>query len=228
MPPRKSKTSPGASSPAPRITIKKTRAKKDKKPVKAPVIYRAPSAPFRLLTFDQSTKVTGWAVIDVVPGGVLLAEYGILDVYRDENKKALEMDERVPFFTRKISALIEHFKPDAVSCEMPFIARNIGTGVKLFRCFGAVEAIAALKGVPFYYCSPDEAKEFVCRSIPNWRALPGESKVIVKTVLSNQFKVPFCYPLDGPKGHDVCDDSDAVAVGLQVLYTQIGPAQAVA
>jgi hypothetical protein len=52
----------------------------------------------------------------------------------------------------------------------------------------------------------------VLRGIPGWQRSEN-TKVLVKQMLEQQFGIKFTSEKDS-----ICDDSDAVAVGLSVLY----------
>jgi Holliday junction resolvasome RuvABC endonuclease subunit len=216
MPSKASQTTPTGSSSKP---AKKPKVTPKKKP--GTILYRLPEDGTRLLALDQSSKLTGWSLLEVHGGMVKLVAYGLLDVSRDENRKELDADQRVPVIIAKVGLLIEKTKPTAIALEEPFIGRNFGSSALLFRCFGAIEAVAVMRNLPFYSVTPQEAKAFVLRNHPGWTKLVElegiSSKVLVKQVLSEQFGVPFSKP-----GNDkVCDDSDAAAVGLAVLYKKM-------
>lgn len=166
-------------------------------------------ANYRVLALDQSSRVTGWALLEVKNKKVFLLAVGIIDIFKDENNKEVSLYDRVAILGHKVQALIDQTKPDVLAMEKPFVGQNRNTAFALFCCFGAVLLCAAQNGLKVYDVTPAEAKSFVLKGT-NWKG--KDSKVMVKKVLSEQFGISFTSPKD-----TICDDSDAAAVGLTVI-----------
>jgi Holliday junction resolvasome RuvABC endonuclease subunit len=212
--PAPKKTATAAKAPAKATAAKAAPKKKapSKKLTRKPIIV---PANFRMLAFDQSSKATGWSIIDYIDGQVFLRQFGIINIVKDENKKELEFLDRVPLICEKVQILIDASKPHVIALEEPFVGRNMKTADRLFKSFGAIVAIAAINQIALVSCTPMEAKEYVLRGL-KWARAAEDSKVLVKRVLQEQFGVTFT-----SQSAAVCDDSDSVAVGLTCIFKKV-------
>jgi Holliday junction resolvasome RuvABC endonuclease subunit len=164
----------------------------------------------RILALDQSTKVTGWALLEFKKdGSINLLHYGILNIHKSEDGIDFTRNQRISVLSDKVTTLVKQTKPDIIALETPFVGQNRATAMALFSCFGALILIAHQLGLPLYDVSPATAKTVVLGS-NNWKG--KDSKVKVKKALMLRFGVTFTSTSD-----KVCDDSDAVAVGVAVI-----------
>ncbi len=94
----------------------------------------------RILAFDQSTKITGWALYD---DGVL-NNYGKIDLHtiRDPKERSTKMGE-------EIIKLVKNTRPDLIAAEEVSLQNpNVKTVVELSRIQGIVLSAAILRGLP--------------------------------------------------------------------------------
>ena len=87
----------------------------------------------RVLSFDQSTLITGWAVFD---DGTYV-KHGMIDLHKEKNSNV-----RFAKMCSAISEIIEENKPDQVVIE----------DVMYMRSFQALIVLARLQGVIMGYC----------------------------------------------------------------------------
>lgn len=165
---------------------------------------------YLVLALDQSTKVTGWALLEFTKSGLIkLLHFGILNIHKGEDGTEFNRNERIAVLAGKVNKLILETKPDLIALETPFVGPNRATAMALFSCFGALILIADQNKLPLYDVSPATAKTVILGS-KNWKG--KDSKVRVKNALMKRFGVTFTSSSD-----KVCDDSDAVAVGVAVI-----------
>ncbi len=114
------------------------------------------AVPLLVLGIDPGTANTGYGVVRGGPGVPVLVECGVI---RTRARDPLPARLREIF--EGVSELIEKHRPDALSVEDVFYARNVRTTVVLGHARGVILLAAELAGVPVNEMAPAEIKKAV-------------------------------------------------------------------
>ncbi len=110
-----------------------------------------------VLGIDPGTAVTGYGVVSGEPFGSLsLIECGVIRTTAHD-----PLPVRLRELYEDVSGLIERHKPDCVSVEDVFYAKNVRTTVVLGHARGVILLAAALAGVEIFEYPPAEIKKAV-------------------------------------------------------------------
>ena len=161
----------------------------------------------RVLGVDPGTALTGYGVVESVPGRMgRLLECGVL---RTRPKETLPDRLRVIF--EGLTEIIERHRPDVVAVEGVFYATNVRTTVVLGHARGVVLLAAALAELPVMEYSPAIVKKTV---VGRGGALKTQVGFMVARLL--QLKTP----------PTPADAADGVAVALTHLLKSSRPLSA--
>jgi len=108
----------------------------------------------KVLGFDPGTAATGYGVVLFELGRLQLEGCGVF-----RPPATLDLSQRLDFLSRNATRLLEECRPEAVSVETVFAARNIASTVKLAQARGVLLAAAAHCGVPVYEYEPRLVKK---------------------------------------------------------------------
>lgn len=151
----------------------------------------------RILAFDPGFERLGVAVVEKKNGKELL-------VY----SQCVRTQASLPFLRRlrelgdTADTLIKKYKPDAVSLEDIYFAKNAKTAMKIAEVRGVLTYIAAIHSLPLYEYTPLQIKV----------AVTGYGKSDKRAVA---LMIPRLLALPERKRLD--DEIDAIAVGLTCL-----------
>jgi crossover junction endodeoxyribonuclease RuvC len=110
-----------------------------------------------VLGIDPGTAVTGYGVVSGEPFGSLsLLECGVIRTTAHD-----PLPVRLRELYEDVSGLIERHKPDCVSVEDVFYAKNVRTTVVLGHARGVILLAAELAGVEIFEYAPAEIKKAV-------------------------------------------------------------------
>lgn len=99
----------------------------------------------RILSYDQSTRVTGWALFD----NGHYVESGVIDLH-----KIKDTDERSKQMGLEICRVIEKCRPDEMIIEEVAMQSNVSTLKKLARIQGMAIGFATAHGIPTHILEP--------------------------------------------------------------------------
>ena len=87
----------------------------------------------RILGIDPGTGILGFGVIDIVKGQAVLVDAGVIrtPVHEDDSVRLLTIYE-------ELTEIIQQNKPDAMSVEKLFFARNVTTAMTVAQARGVV------------------------------------------------------------------------------------------
>ncbi len=87
----------------------------------------------RILGIDPGTGILGFGVIDIVKGQAVLVDAGVIrtPVHEDDCVRLLTIYE-------ELTEIIQQNKPDAMSVEKLFFARNVTTAMTVAQARGVV------------------------------------------------------------------------------------------
>ena len=148
----------------------------------------------RILGVDPGTFRTGYGMIREQGGALGHVECGVIRTHA-----AAPLAERLAAIYGGLEAVIRRHRPDAVSVENIFLARNVRSALKLGHARGAVILAAVHHHVPVFEYTPAEVKKAVTGS---GRADKEQVQEMVRRLLL----------LAGPRVAD--DASDALALAI--------------
>lgn len=99
----------------------------------------------RILSFDQSTRVTGWAVFE----DGAYKDSGVIDLHKNQ-----DTDDRSKQMGLAICEVIKSVRPDEVMLEEVAQQSNVATVIKLARIQGMTIGFAASMDVPTHILEP--------------------------------------------------------------------------
>lgn len=152
----------------------------------------------RILGIDPGTAITGFGVIDADGQKFKFVDAGVIRTPKEQ-----PMNERLNTVYDEMKELIEEFKPDVMSIELLFFARNVTTAMTVGQSRGIVMLAATQAGIPIYEYTPMQVKQ----------AVTGYGKADKKQI---QEMVKTLLKLDAiPKPDDAAD-------GLAIAITHAG------
>ena len=111
----------------------------------------------RILGLDPGTAITGYGLIDLLPGGeVRVVTYGVL---RTPARQPLP--ERLTQLYNGLRELIALHRPQAAAVEKLFFQRNVTTAMAVGQARGVALLALAQAGLPVAEYTPNEVKEAV-------------------------------------------------------------------
>jgi len=113
-----------------------------------------------VLGIDPGTAATGYGVVQGEPFGSLsLVECGVIRTHARDS-----LPSRLREIYDDVMALIERHRPDAMSIEDVFYAKNVRTTVVLGHARGVILLAAQQSGIAIYEYPPAEIKKAVVGS----------------------------------------------------------------
>jgi crossover junction endodeoxyribonuclease RuvC len=154
----------------------------------------------RILGFDPGTSATGYGLVCLEEGRLLLDGCGVL-----RPPVALTLAEKLGFLFVGATRLLEEHRPAAVSVETVFAARNISSAIKLSHARGVLLAAAARFGTPVFEYEPRLVKKAL---VGYGNAEKPQVRSMVLSLLARQrARVPL-------------DAADALAVAICHIHTR--------
>lgn len=110
----------------------------------------------RILGIDPGTAITGFGVIDTEGSRFKFVDAGVIRTPKEQ-----PMNERLATVYDEIKELITEFKPDVMSIELLFFARNVTTAMTVGQSRGIVMLAATQAKIPIYEYTPMQVKQAV-------------------------------------------------------------------
>ena len=111
----------------------------------------------RILGLDPGTAITGYGVIDLLPGGeVRVVTYGVL---RTPARRPLP--ERLQQLYNGLQDLLTLHRPQQAAVEKLFFQRNVTTAMAVGQARGVALLALAQQEIPVAEYAPNEVKEAV-------------------------------------------------------------------
>lgn len=130
----------------------------------------------RTLGIDPGSVKTGYGVVDERRGGGFVhVDCGI--VMPDEGRK---FAERLADIGDGLRKLIREFRPDAVSIETMFYAKNAQSAMKLAHARGVAMMVAAEAGLPVFEYTAGQIKQ---ATVGHGRAEKTQVQEMVRVIL---------------------------------------------
>jgi len=109
----------------------------------------------RIIGIDPGSLVTGWGIIESRGSSLVHVGHGtIASVSADRQEPA----DRLSFIYQGIQAAIKSYRPDGLSLERIFFARNAQSALKLGQARGVALLAAAHAGIPVHEYTASEIK----------------------------------------------------------------------
>lgn len=158
-----------------------------------------PAAALRVLGIDPGTVVTGWGVVEAVGSTLAHLAHGTI-----ATAGAHEQGARLSRIYCGIEAVIEAYRPEGVSIEKVFFARNAQSALKLGQARGVVLLAAAHHHATVHEYAAAEIKSAV---VGYGQATKGQVQMMVASLL-------------GLPGRLELDAADALAAAICHLHRQ--------
>jgi len=132
----------------------------------------------RILGIDPGSRICGWGIIEETrsPQSIVHVDNGLI-----APKARLPLAERLAFIYDGIKKIIEDYRPDQVSVEGLFYAKNARSALVLGHARGVALLAATHAGLPVHEYAPAQIKQAVCGY---GRADKGQVARMVMAVLS--------------------------------------------
>ncbi len=149
----------------------------------------------KVLGIDPGSRVTGYGIVESVRGGS-----GLKHVCDGEIKTAAskELSGRLLIISGALRDVIEEFRPDAVSVESVFYAKNVKSAIVLSHVRGVALLAASSYGIKVFEYSPASVKLAVV-------GYGSAAKVQVQHMVKALLNIPKAPPPDA---------ADALAVAI--------------
>ena len=152
-----------------------------------------------IIGIDPGTVVTGWGVVEAVGSSLSCIAHGTI-----ATAGARGQGDRLSLIYRGIHEVIKSYKPDGISLEQVFFARNAQSALKLGQARGVALLAAAHHGVGVHEYAAAEIKVAV---VGYGRATKEQVQRMVGSLLKVTEKIP-------------TDAADALAVAICHLHRQ--------
>lgn len=110
----------------------------------------------RILGIDPGTGILGFGIIDIVRGNVQLVDAGVIrtPVHEDDAVRLLTIYD-------ELTEIIAQNKPDMMSVEKLFFARNVTTAMTVAQARGVVLLCGKQANLPIHEYTPMQIKQAV-------------------------------------------------------------------
>lgn len=110
----------------------------------------------RIIGIDPGTGILGFGVIDVAKGRVSLVDAGVI------RTPAHQADDiRLETIFDELTSIIAETRPDCMSVEKLFFARNVTTAISVAQARGVVLLCGRQAKLPFFEYTPLQIKQAV-------------------------------------------------------------------
>lgn len=158
-----------------------------------------------ILGVDPGTLTTGYGIIQISNGNVLLLASGVIN-----NKRTKKLPIRLQNIYDELSKLIEKFLPDEFSIESAFYGKNVQSALKIGHARGVSILAAVHHQIPTTEYTPREIKKAI---VGNGAASKQQVMYMVNQLLRLK-----------PKRSKL-DETDAIAVALCHLQKISAPSK---
>ncbi len=129
----------------------------------------------RMIGVDPGNAVTGYGVLEIAAGEAICLTAGAIRTRSAESAPA-----RLKFILERLLAIIDEFRPVAMSVELNFVAVNIRSALRLGEARAVAMLAAATRDLAFFEYTPNEVKLTVAG---NGHAGKAQVKLMVRRTL---------------------------------------------
>ncbi len=110
----------------------------------------------RILGIDPGTGILGFGIIDIVKGQPVLVDGGVIrtPVHEDDSVRLLTIYD-------ELTEIISQTKPDMLSVEKLFFARNVTTAMTVAQARGVVLLCGMQAGLSIHEYTPMQIKQAI-------------------------------------------------------------------
>jgi crossover junction endodeoxyribonuclease RuvC len=113
---------------------------------------------YRILGVDPGSRLTGFGVVDVVGNEIRHVTHGTLKIASTTGKATIPLEDRLLEIYKGLRDVIETYRPDTLSIEKVFFAKNAVSALKLGQARGAAILTAKILGLNVVEYAPTEVK----------------------------------------------------------------------
>jgi crossover junction endodeoxyribonuclease RuvC len=110
----------------------------------------------RALGIDPGTVTMGYGVVESSDDKMTMVGCGALNI-----KERSPIGERLSYLYRELLDIIEHYRPDTVAVEQPFVASNVRSAMAIGRAQSIALLAAATQHLPCHEYTPAQVKQVV-------------------------------------------------------------------
>jgi crossover junction endodeoxyribonuclease RuvC len=163
------------------------------------MLYCKSSVPIRVLGIDTSLRSTGVGILDAAGSRMTPVYYGTI-----KNPPGRPLSACLTHLQDEVAKLVEAHRPEVVSIEGIFFAKNVKTMMILSHARGAIIAQCSRLGLPVYEYEPRRVKMAVAGT---GAAQKEQVQKMVKTLL-------------GLREEPQNDAADALALAITHLHNR--------
>ncbi len=117
-------------------------------------------SPVRILGIDPGSRLCGYGVVDCHPRlkKIVHITHGTLRLSNTGGKALIPLEQRLLSIHKGLAGIIQEYKPQIMSVERVFFAKNAVSALKLGQARGAVILSGAIHGLDVVEYSPSEVK----------------------------------------------------------------------
>lgn len=108
----------------------------------------------RIIGIDPGTGILGFGVVDAVSNKLTVVDAGVI-----KTPAHTPLDERLEEIFDGLTEIIQETKPDVMSIEKLFFARNVTTAISVAHARGVAMLTARKAGVPIAEYTPLQIKQ---------------------------------------------------------------------
>lgn len=137
----------------------------------------------RILGVDPGSRLTGYGCIDLVGNHLRVVAHGTLRLSNTSGKAEIPLEERLYSIYQGLSEVIQKYRPQVLSVERVFFAKNAVSALKLGQARGAVILTGMIHSLSIAEYSPTEVKQIV---VGYGRADKDEVARVIELLLGKQ------------------------------------------
>lgn len=115
----------------------------------------------RILGIDPGSRLTGYGIVDVTGNQIQHVAHGTLKLAATGGRQEVPLEQRLLDIHRGLTEVIETFRPEIMSIERVFFAKNAVSALKLGQARGAAILCGAIHGLKVVEYSPTEVKSTI-------------------------------------------------------------------
>jgi len=116
---------------------------------------------YRILGIDPGSRLTGYGLVDLIGNEIKLVAHGTLKLATTTGKVTVPLEDRLLLIYQKLSEIIETHRPDVLSIEKVFFAKDAVAALKLGQARGAAILTAKIHGLNVVEYAPTEVKSVI-------------------------------------------------------------------
>ena len=115
----------------------------------------------RILGIDPGSRLTGYGCIDLIGNQLRHVVHGTLKLSNTNGKSTIPLEVRLLSIYQGLTEIIQAHRPQVLSVEKVFFAKNAVSALKLGQARGAVILTGMIHGLTIVEYSPNEVKQSV-------------------------------------------------------------------